>query len=105
MMRVNGRRWKRLLLWRRWFGHRPHVHGDGPVGLDHCLPDLRQDDLTIGTHEVVVALMDMRANDIDVKESLFDELLHTLYDCQLFTRDKAEQYNIPSTSYINSKGS
>lgn len=65
-------------FWWRGFGHGPHVHGDGPVGLNHGFPDLREDDLAIGTDEIVVAFVDVRADDIDVKEGLLDELFHTL---------------------------
>lgn len=73
------RRWRRrrcrLLL---GLGHWPHVHGDGPVGLDHCLPDLRQDDFAVRPDKIVVALVDVRADNVDVEESLLDELFHTL---------------------------
>lgn len=68
-------------LWRRWrgFGHGPHVHSDGPVRLDHCLPDLWQDDLAIGSYEVVVAFVHVGADDIDVEEGLLDEFFHALW--------------------------
>lgn len=66
--------------WRCWFWlrHGPHVHSDGPIGLDHGLPDLRQDDLAIGSDEIVVALVDVGPNDVDVEEGLLDEFFHAL---------------------------
>jgi hypothetical protein len=50
--KVSGQKQLRIRWWRRilftgWLrgsrrlGHGPHVHGDGPVGLDHGFPDLR----------------------------------------------------------------
>lgn len=81
MLVIQWRRWWKSLfrwLWWWWFGHWPHVHGNVPVRLDHRLPDLRQNDFAVRTDKIVVALMDVRADDIDVQESLFDEFLHTL---------------------------
>jgi hypothetical protein len=68
-------------LWWWWLWHRPHVHGDGPVGLDHCLPDLWEDDLAIWANKIVMALVDVRTNDVNVKERLLNELLHALRIC------------------------
>jgi hypothetical protein len=77
---VRGWRWQGFHLWLRWrgFRHGPHVHGDGPVGLDHGLPDLWEDDFAVGSDKVVVAFVDVRANDVDVEEGLLDELFHAL---------------------------
>lgn len=61
-----------------WFRHRPHVHGNGPVRLDHSLPNLRQDDLAIRPDEIIMALVDVGTDDVDVEKRLFDKLLHTL---------------------------
>lgn len=71
-----------LWLWWGWrrLRHGPHVHGDGPVGLDHSLPDLREDDLAVGTNEIVVTFVDMGADHVDVEEGLLDEFFHTLED-------------------------
>jgi hypothetical protein len=62
----------------RGFRHGPHVHGDGPVGLDHGFPNLREDNFAVGSDEVVVAFVHMRANDVNVEEGLLDELFHAL---------------------------
>ena len=72
----------RLWLWRGWrrLRHGPHVHCDGPVGLNHSLPDLREDDLAVGTDEIVVTFMDMGADHVDMEEGLLDEFFHTLGD-------------------------
>lgn len=56
----------------RWIRHRPHVHGNRPVGFDYRLPDLRQDNLAVRTMKVVVSLDDMRSDDFNVKERLLD---------------------------------
>lgn len=58
--------------WRRWFGHRPHVHRDGPVGLNHGLPDLGEDDLAVRSYKVVVAFVDVWADHINVEKRLLD---------------------------------
>lgn len=58
--------------------HRPHVHRDCPVRLDDLVPDLRENDLPVWPEQIVVAGLDVRSDDIDVKEGLLDELLHTL---------------------------
>lgn len=72
----HGRRRRR----RRWrgFRHGPHVHGNSPVWLDHCFPDLWEDDFAIGADEVVVAFVDVGADYVDVEEGLFDEFFHAL---------------------------
>lgn len=54
------------------------MHRNGPVRLNHSLPYLWQNNLAIGPNEVVVAVVDMLANDINVKESLLDKLFHSL---------------------------
>ena len=94
---VVKRWWRRRswLLFRRWLRHGPHVHGDGPVGLDHGLPNLGQDDLTVRSHKVIVALVDMGTYDVDVKESLFDELFHSLATL-VFAKIKHLDHNLPS---------
>jgi hypothetical protein len=85
------RRWRRvalcvgvhgLWLWWGWRGlrHGPHMHRDGPVRLDHSLPDLREDDLTVGTDKIVVTFVDMGTDHVDVEEGLLDEFFHTLGD-------------------------
>lgn len=58
--------------------HRPHVHRDGPVGLDDLLPNAGKDYLAIGGDQVIVTFLDVRTDDIDVQEGLLDELLHAL---------------------------
>ena len=80
------------------------MHGDGPVGLDHGLPNLGQDDLAVRSHKVIVALVDMGAYDVDVKESLLDELFHSLV-MLVFVREKHLDYNLLSKSYKDSRES
>ena len=66
--------------------HRPHLHGDAPVGFDDFFPYSRENDLAIGPDQVVMALLHMGSDDIDMKECLFDELFHSLFFifmCQL----------------------
>lgn len=48
------------------------MHGNAPARSDHEFPDLGQDDLAIGTDEVVVSFVDVWAYDVDVEEGLFD---------------------------------
>ena len=67
-----------LVAQRRRLVHGPHVHGDGPVRLNHSLPDGRKNDFTVRPHQVVVAFLDVRANNIDVQEGLLDKILHSL---------------------------
>lgn len=55
------------------------MHGDAPVRLDDRVPDLRENDFTVGAVEVVVAVNNVLANDLDVEERLFDKIFHTLY--------------------------
>lgn len=55
------------------------MHGDAPVGLDDRIPDLRENDLAVGAMEVVVAVYNVLANDLDVEECLFYKLFHALY--------------------------
>lgn len=55
------------------------MHGDTPVGLDDRVPDLRENDLTIGAMKVVVAVDNVLANDLDVEECLFYKLFHALH--------------------------
>jgi hypothetical protein len=54
------------------FGHGPHVHGDRPVRLDHCLPDLGKDDLSVRSNQVIMTIMNMGTDDFHVQESLLD---------------------------------
>lgn len=58
--------------------HRPHVHRDCPVWLDDLVPDLWENDLPIWPEQIIVTGLYVRSDDIDVKEGLLDELLHTL---------------------------
>ena len=60
--------------------HGPHVHSDGPVRLHNLLPDGGEDDLAVRADQIVVTLLDVRANDFDVEEGLLDELLHALHE-------------------------
>lgn len=58
--------------------HGPHVHGDGPVGFDDLFPNARKDDLAIRTDQIVVAFLNVRADNVDMEEGLFDQFFHTL---------------------------
>lgn len=71
--RRHGRQWGRLPFW-----HRPHLHDDRPIWLDHRLPNLRKDDLAIGTDEVKVTIVYVLTNWFDVEKSLMDESFHSL---------------------------
>ena len=88
-MRCIGRRrrvWHVPGMLGHWFRfwwrlrHGPHVHCDGPVGLDHGLPDLGEDDFAVGADEIVVPFVDVRANNVDVEEGLLNEFFHALVD-------------------------
>lgn len=58
----------------RW----PHAHVDLPARLDRLLPDHGQNYLAVGSHQVVVAFLNMRANNFDVRKGLLDEIFHAL---------------------------
>jgi hypothetical protein len=122
-LRVQDRRWGwggnggllrwhygvRLRGWRR-LGEGPEVHRDSPVGFNYSLPDLGQDYPTIRSYQVIVALENVWDNDLEVKESLVDEFLHSLSQLsvnQQYTRrahSKKQEYQ-PPTSYIGGTGS
>src|ERR1041385_3358145 len=63
---------------RRGFVHGPHGHGDLPIGLHDLLPDRGQDDLAVGSGQIVMTLLHMGAKDIHLEEGLLDELFHAL---------------------------
>jgi hypothetical protein len=65
---------------RAWLGliHRPHVHRDVPVWLDDLLPYRRKNDFSIRPYQIIETFLYTRADNLDVKEGLLDELLHTL---------------------------
>lgn len=62
----------------RYSIQRPHVHGNGPVGFDHPFPDGGQNDLAIGTDEVVMAFLYAWPDNFHIQEGLLDEVFHTL---------------------------
>jgi hypothetical protein len=66
-----------MTLWR--LRHRPHMHRDCPVRLDHRLVHLREDDFAVRSDQVVVAFVDVLADYINMKESLVDKCFHALY--------------------------
>jgi len=66
--------------WRRRFWHRPHMHRDRPIGLDHGFPYLWENDFAVWSNEIIVSIMNMWADNINVEESLLDQLFHSLYD-------------------------
>jgi hypothetical protein len=68
-------RWgeRRLWFWRFLLWYWPHLHLNQGVWLDHCLPDLRKDNLSIRTDQVVVTFVYVMADNIYVKESLLDQ--------------------------------
>jgi hypothetical protein len=51
-----------------------------------------------------VALVDMGTYDVDVKESLLDELFHSLV-MLVFAREKHLDHNLPSKFYKDSRES
>lgn len=53
-----------LAKWR--LVHWPHVHGNGPIGLNNLFPHAREDDFAVGADQVVVTFLDMRADDLDM---------------------------------------
>lgn len=65
-------------LLRFWLRHGPHVHRDSPIWLNHGLPDLGENDLSIWTDQIIVTLVNVWTDDINVQECLFDELFHSL---------------------------
>ena len=75
--RGRRRRWRRFFHFRR-FWQRPQMHRHRDVGLNHVLPDPRQYDVTIRPYQIIMPVRNVRADDIDVKESLSDKILHTL---------------------------
>jgi hypothetical protein len=46
--------------------HRPHVHGDRPVGFDCCFPNSGEDDLPIWSDQIIVPLRNMRSKPFDM---------------------------------------
>lgn len=69
-----------VLVWarERVLVRRPHAHADLPTRLDRLLPHHGEDDLAVGPYQVVVAFLNMRADNLDVRKGLFDEIFHTL---------------------------
>lgn len=68
-----------LLRAREWMlVRRPHAHADLPTRLDRLLPHHGEDDLAVGPYQVVVAFLNMRADNLDVRKGLLDEIFHTL---------------------------
>jgi len=63
---------------RFWLRHWPHVHRNRPIRFDHGLPYLWENNLSIGTDQIVMTLLYMWTNDINMQESLLDKLFHTL---------------------------
>jgi hypothetical protein len=66
------------LLPERCFFHGPHLHRNAPAGLDDLVPYRREDDFAIGSDEIVVAFLDVGANDVDGDEGVFNERFHDL---------------------------
>ena len=59
-------------------GHGPHVHTNLPARFDYIFPDGREDGEAFGAEDVVVAIVDLGANDVDMEERLLDEIFETL---------------------------
>lgn len=74
LFRRHVRMWarERVLL------RRPHAHADLPTRLDRLLPHHGEDDLAVGPYQVVVAFLNMRADNLDVRKGLLDEIFHAL---------------------------
>ena len=92
--------WRRL--WWRGFWHWPHVHGNVPVGLDYNLPYLWKNDLAIRSDEVVMAVVNVRPDDVHVQEGLLDELLHSLNRevSQVGNQSKTNPTYLPSLAEV-----
>lgn len=82
---VLGRPWdaagghgRTLSIMERKFVQWPHLHGDGPVRLNHIFPDAREDHLAVGADQVVVARLNVWAKHLHIDEGLLNELFHTL---------------------------
>jgi hypothetical protein len=84
----NVHAFRRPLFW--WVCNRPHVHCDGPIRLDHRLPDLRKNNLAIWSNQIITTLLYMRSNDLDMQEGLFDEFLHALENVSLSKKTYTE---------------
>lgn len=54
------------------------MHCHRCVGLNHILPDPRQYYVAIGPYQIIMSLCNVRANNINVKESLSDKIFHAL---------------------------
>ena len=52
----------------------PHLHADFPAGLDDVFPDGGQDDHAAGGEDVVEAVLDLGAEEVDMGEGLGYEL-------------------------------
>jgi hypothetical protein len=77
--------------------------GDGPVGLDHGLPHLREDDLAVWSNKIVVAFVYVWADDINVEEGLLDELFHALQGVSISSYYMDYRY-IPSRTCTSATG-
>jgi hypothetical protein len=53
-------------------GHGPHVHCNVPARLNRYLPNLGQYNFAIRTDKVVVALVNLKAQNVNVHESQLD---------------------------------
>lgn len=58
--------------------HRPHMHRHRPIWLNHLVPYLGENNLAIRTDKVIMPSLYMGTNNIDMAESLLDELFHAL---------------------------
>jgi hypothetical protein len=56
--------WLKSRFRRLWHG--PHVHGDRPVRFNGRFPDSGENNLPVGSDQIIVTLRNMRAKPFDV---------------------------------------
>lgn len=69
--------WRRRIV-HPWLGQWPHLHCYRPVRFDYGFPDLRQDDFSVRTNQVVMAIVNMLTDVFHVEKGLIDERFHAL---------------------------
>lgn len=81
--RAHGTRHPRSVHW-------PHVHGYLPVRFYHLIPDLWKNDFTVRPDKIIMASLNMRANYVDMHESLLNQLFHALKSSEISDRPGGE---------------
>lgn len=60
----------RRRFFRSW--HWPHVHGDLPIRLNDSFPNLLEDDFSVWSNQIVMAISNMWTYNINMNESLLN---------------------------------